>query len=212
MIQVFKFMSKLKIFNTIPLTIPYQAIYNRLGYNKHKTIILDKAKDKIDSKIFEAAQSCILNGCYDIFDIQKNSGETILLSGGHIFESKNICERYKDCVQLAVLFTTSGSEVMQLIEKTIKNERGSDASIFDAAASEITDTAINWLHNYLKNTLLRAAKFVHPFRFSPGYGDFSITHQQKIFNILKLSTFNIQLTESYMLIPEKSVSAICGIK
>ncbi|MDO4618709.1 MAG: vitamin B12 dependent-methionine synthase activation domain-containing protein [Clostridia bacterium] len=49
-------------------------------------------------------------------------------------------------------------------------------------------------------------------RFSPGYGDWDICDQQKIINLLDATKkIGITLTESMMMIPTKSVTAVMGI-
>ncbi len=48
-------------------------------------------------------------------------------------------------------------------------------------------------------------------RFSPGYGDFSLEAQREIFRILKPERIGLSLTESLMMTPTKSVTAVFGI-
>ncbi len=49
-------------------------------------------------------------------------------------------------------------------------------------------------------------------RFSPGYGDFDLANQRIFYSLLELDKLDIQLTESCILIPEKSVIAMTGVK
>ncbi len=49
-------------------------------------------------------------------------------------------------------------------------------------------------------------------RLSPGYGDWPVTDQKKIFNLLNPERrIGVVLTESYIMIPEKSTSGIMGL-
>ncbi|MBR4376039.1 MAG: methionine synthase, partial [Spirochaetia bacterium] len=48
--------------------------------------------------------------------------------------------------------------------------------------------------------------------FSPGYGDFDLKNQRIFYSLLHLEQFGIHLTESYMLVPEKSVIAMTGVR
>lgn len=49
-------------------------------------------------------------------------------------------------------------------------------------------------------------------RFSPGYGDFDIHHQDDILRMLDTAKkIGLTMTDSYMLTPTKSVTAIIGI-
>lgn len=52
----------------------------------------------------------------------------------------------------------------------------------------------------------------HPFRYSPGYGDFALEEQRTLCALLQLEkTIGVTLTEGLMLRPTKSVTAIIGI-
>ena len=50
-------------------------------------------------------------------------------------------------------------------------------------------------------------------RFSPGYGDLALEHQREVLTLLDAQrTVGITLTDTYLMVPTKSVSAIVGIK
>jgi len=50
-------------------------------------------------------------------------------------------------------------------------------------------------------------------RFSPGYGDFPIWHQKALLSLLSAAqTVGVSATKSYMLVPQKSVTAVIGQK
>jgi len=49
-------------------------------------------------------------------------------------------------------------------------------------------------------------------RFSPGYGDLSLENQKLFFKALELEKMGMKLTESLMMFPEKSVTAIAGVE
>jgi len=47
--------------------------------------------------------------------------------------------------------------------------------------------------------------------FSPGSADWDISQQKNIFQIIPVDKIGVKLTESYMMIPQKSLSWIIGI-
>ena len=47
--------------------------------------------------------------------------------------------------------------------------------------------------------------------FSPGSGDWDISQQKNIFQIISVDKIGVKLTESYMMVPQKSLSWIIGI-
>jgi len=65
--------------------------------------------------------------------------------------------------------------------------------------------------NYYNRQLARENKRLTEKRISCGYADFAIENQKKIYFLLKLDKIGINITEKFMLIPEKSATAALGI-
>ena len=53
--------------------------------------------------------------------------------------------------------------------------------------------------------------YMMKWRFSPGYGDWPIQQQPEILELAKGSVIGVSLTESLMLMPRKSITAIIGL-
>ena len=69
----------------------------------------------------------------------------------------------------------------------------------------------NFLCEKLETEFKNKGFFLRP-RFSPGYGDFEISYQRKIFDFLNCSKhIGVSLTESLIMTPSKSVSGVIGI-
>ena len=67
------------------------------------------------------------------------------------------------------------------------------------------------LQEMLRETAEREGKFITS-RFSPGYGDLPLTVQRNFLTILDTSRkIGLTVTESFLMVPSKSVSAIIGI-
>ena len=65
--------------------------------------------------------------------------------------------------------------------------------------------------NEIAESLRKEQLYLRP-RFSPGYGDYSILHQDDILRMLDAAkTIGLTMTESYMLTPTKSVTAVIGV-
>ena len=75
----------------------------------------------------------------------------------------------------------------------------------------MTDATLDWIMSYLRSSLRRENRTILPRRYSAGYGDFLLENQRILFRLLQLDRFGVTLTESCLLIPEKSVTAITGI-
>ena len=103
------------------------------------------------------------------------------------------------------------------IDDTVK-ELGKEGEMFDsyilngigAAAAEMVAEDLN---NYLNNNLTGVSSGLRYQRFSPGYGDWLVNDQEKIFKILKPEKrIGVILNEGHIMLPEKSTSGIMGLK
>ena len=106
---------------------------------------------------------------------------------------------------------TAGNAIMEAIKEKTRHDDLSVAVVYDAAASEMTDAALDWIMDYVNQTLRREGKVLLPRRFSAGYADFSLEHQKTIHEKLQMNKFDVKINPSLILVPEKSVTAIGGI-
>ncbi len=121
-------------------------------------------------------------------------------------ESKNLSKNLCGCQKAYVFCATLGIEVDRLIQRYAKIEP-SKSVVLNSVASALIEEFCDYINNLLKE------KSVLCPRFSAGYGDFSITHQKKILDALDASKkLGVSLTESYMMTPTKTVTAVVGIK
>ena len=86
-----------------------------------------------------------------------------------------------------------------------------EAAIFDAVGSECADLAIGLLQKLAAAELRRYGLYISQQRFSAGYGGVELFHQQEIFQQLELETLGIHLTETFIMQPEKSVTAFAFV-
>jgi cobalamin-dependent methionine synthase I len=107
---------------------------------------------------------------------------------------------------------TAGPGIIDAIEKDIADSNVTHGIVLDAAASETVDASLDWIMNYFNRTLLRENRRLLRKRYSAGYGDLPLETQKTMYLLLKLDRIGVQITESCILVPEKSVTAITGIR
>jgi hypothetical protein len=110
-----------------------------------------------------------------------------------------------------ILFSiTCGDKVETLSKHLMKNENGLEGLIVDLIGSELAESITGYLHNYIEEKLAGTG-FGVTNRFSPGYCNWPVSDQQKLFSLLKGNNCGIELTPSSLMLPIKSVSGIFGI-
>lgn len=133
----------------------------------------------------------------------KTNGDSCDLGFGEI-TSHSLRRNLEGCNQAYVFAATLGFAADRLLkaaalQSTLKH------FVTDALAS----TAIEALCDYAQAALPLPTK---P-RFSAGYGDFALEHQQQLLNFINAQKeLGIVLSKSCLMTPTKSVTAIIGIK
>jgi len=203
---------KLMSFASIPVLPSVDNIYRTLGYSTHKTIISDVLQKDLNKYIEEARGIIELKGVCLRVDVSKITNREISLEGNIIFKSVDLVTFLKESVQVLLSGATAGQKIMDSIAKKTAEKDLTRAVVYNAVAGEMVDDALTWISQYRHQHIRRENLALDTRRFSAGYGDFDIEYQKIFWECLKLKELGVALTENYFLIPEKSVTAISGIR
>ena len=165
----------------------------------------DNLKKQIDiciERINKAAKPKFITKEYNLLVEGEVPGELEFLTGNDI--KKHI----EGCSKLILFAATLGADVEKAIRiASIKNV--SDSVIMDSCASTLMEAVCDTIDSKLR--LENGDKFF-TFRFSPGYGDLPISVQKKFSILLDTSRkIGINVSDSGIMIPRKSVTAIIGV-
>ncbi|MFA6568438.1 MAG: hypothetical protein WCS96_09520 [Victivallales bacterium] len=191
---------------------PRKEILARLKYNVHKTKFNEKSIALFEKALSFAVSLCECGGVYRFLDIMEKSDSKVVLSGGIVFESANLARLLKNSSRAVMMASTVGAEITVETNILIGKNRASEAIIVDAAASEMADEVMNKINLICANLAKKEGFKLTRMRFSPGYGDLSLENQKLFFKALELEEMGLKLSESLMIIPEKSVTAIAGLE
>ena len=84
------------------------------------------------------------------------------------------------------------------------------AVLLDAAATAAVEQVADAMEKTMRPAALRQG-YTMRWRYSPGYGDWPLTEQPHLIRLSKAEEIGIHLTESLMLWPRKSITAIIGL-
>ena len=195
----------------IRIETPAADILRRLGFRRRLTRLPAGQRRLVEGLVSEAAGSIALKGVSLILRIAANDGRRVTLEGGVEFESASLAGFLRACPQALLMGATAGAGIMEAIAAATQAQEMTRAVVFDAVASEMTDDALGWLMAYHAGILRRRGGALMARRYSAGYGDFPLENQRSFYRLLRLERIGITLTESCILTPEKSVTAICGV-
>lgn len=125
-------------------------------------------------------------------------------------ESKSLLRNLSGCSRVLVMAVTLGLEADRLL---VRYGRLSVAKavVMQAAAAAMTEACCNELCGRWREEYEERGLYLRP-RFSPGYGDFSLSCQQGILDGLEASKrLGIKLTAGGLMVPSKSVTAVIGV-
>jgi len=113
--------------------------------------------------------------------------------------------------QVIVLAVTIGEALETEISKHFSTGGYTAALLLDAAGTAAVeaaaDKAASIISQHAQTQGLRAI-----WRFSPGYGDWNITVQPQIHMLAQGAEIGIEVTDSCMLTPRKSITALIGLE
>lgn len=142
---------------------------------------------------------------YGIFDCTVTNDTLII--GEMQFRSARLAENLKGCKKVAVLAATVGTEGDRLL-RTYANE-GAKLVIMQAVLASKIEEVCDEVQNRIETDLGVKTRS----RYSPGYFDLDISEQAKIFSLLEITKrCGITLTNTFQMIPTKSVTAFAGIE
>ncbi len=195
----------------ITVSIPTAKIYQRLGFKKATARLSHKAKKETDFHIETALSLILLSGSFLHLKVIENDGQKISLDFDVTFSSEKLSRFLHGCPEVVLMGATAGNDIMDAIrEKTTQGDLQA-AVVYDATASEMADAALDWIMDYINQFIRREGKTLLPRRFSAGYADFDLFNQKIIHQLLGLEKLGVRLTDNYILLPEKSVTAVSGI-
>ncbi|NQT23354.1 MAG: methionine synthase [Candidatus Omnitrophica bacterium] len=201
---------KVQFFESINIETPRERIYARLGYKKGITKLSAERRKEVNSSIEDALSLIRLKGAGVRIPIKKINLSNVVFSTGNSFKSSIVASLLKDSPEALFMGATAGAEVIEFIREH-KDSDLTSAVIYDAVASEVTDVSLGWIIDYFNTQLRREKKKLTKRRVSCGYGDFPMEYQKMIYEILQLDCLGVRITESFFLVPEKSVTAVSGV-
>lgn len=126
-------------------------------------------------------------------------------------DSRDLEKCLTGCDQVLLFAATLGLEVDRMIQRC----RGGDmtrALLAQALGAERIEALCDTFCSELSELLQKESRESTP-RFSPGYGDLSLTAQRDLFQLLDCTRkIGISLQDSCIMMPSKSVTAIVGIR
>lgn len=184
----------------------YAEICRYLGYRTEQPD--EQVKEIILDCMDELEQHATPRSIYK-WEACKREEDTIYIEEKP-FVSRNLAKHLQGCEQVILFAATIGISIDRLIQRVSQIDMGR-AVVLQACAAAQIEAYCDQCQAELSEQAREKELYLRP-RFSPGYGDLSISYQQTLLTWLDCSKrIGLTLTDGYMLVPTKSVTALIGV-
>ena len=186
------------------------TIIECMGYNSesNQELVLKNTEELI----IESEKYAEAVGGYKLFEensIEIDSGKMLLKNTSFQLD-KIIDKQLRKCNSIAFIAATLGKKYDQWINQYFKNGDPFQGYIADTIGSELVENAADYIEKLVEEEIEKLDLNCTN-RYSPGYCGWHVSEQHKFFSFLPANFCGIELSESALMNPVKSVSAIIGI-
>lgn len=166
--------------------------------DKRLLSLIDECCDEVNKCVKPKTLHRIFDVCID--------GDVVTVGDEH-FVSSRLADNLRGCKRVCIFGATLGTECDRLL-RTYSRTDITRATVLQACLASRIEEACDSLEE-----TLRAEGMVLRERYSPGYFDLNIKENRKIFELLQLTKrIGITITDTYQMVPTKSVTAFIGIE
>jgi len=175
--------------NQFKINIEDKRIRVRLGYKVKTGEINSSVKNYIKEFKTDLADLIRPRAVYAILDYKETNKHPV----------------FKDAEKIAFCLCTIGPELEKRSARLMEEGEILKGYILDAFGSEAAEDTARQSDRIIAQKA-RELNLWPSKRFSPGYGIWKLKEQKYVFDVLPSDKIGVQLTDTYMMIPRKSVS------
>jgi hypothetical protein len=196
--------------NFSDLTISKSEIAYTLGYTDG---MIPPDFDEMLAEVLSGLPTrCEIKAGYRVIPISFIKGDNKKIKSSNlIFETDKIVTSQLKNSENAILFLCSiGDKMENWAKEYIRDGDPTLAFFIDTVASTCVESVVDLLHDHIKEKFKSTGMFVTN-RYSPGYCNWHVSEQHKLFSQLPERFCGVTLTDSSLMMPIKSISGIIGV-
>ena len=134
----------------------------------------------------------------------------VSLIDGTVWRSPKLAKAFNSCKRAVVYAGTIGSRIEKEVRKLTECNRLSEAYIVESLGSVAVENMIEQFHSQYGSYLKLSRKGI-TLPFSPGYCDWNVEEQKKLFSSVAADEIGITLNTGGLMTPRKSISGVFGV-
>lgn len=181
-----------------------------MGFDEY--IIPEPFPELIETALNHAQSICNIRGGFKVFDENEiNTEKNTLKIGEYVFNpSKIVITQFKNASSFSLFICTAGKEITEYAKELSLQGDPMLSFVFDVIGSVAVEKATDKIQKSLEVECQKLGLNISD-RFSPGYCEWSVSEQQKLFALMPENFCGVSLSESSLMSPIKSVSGIIAI-
>lgn len=166
----------------------------------------------VSQAVQEAEMLCDIRGTFRFSEKSEFAADNSkVIVDGIAFEiGKTVAKEFRNSENFALFICTAGPGISHRSQELLTGENPVLGYVFDVLGSMIVEAATDQLQLEIKRMALSEGLLITN-RYSPGYCNWSVADQHKLFSFFPENCCGIGLTDSSLMYPIKSVSGIIGV-
>ncbi len=138
----------------------------------------------------------------------------VKLTSGLILKSHKMSSVMSSAEQLVLFVATIGKKIDKKVDQLMDQGKIANAYTCDVLGSGAAESVAERFQADFGLRLSQQTRFGYTaagIRFSPGYCDWSVTEQDKLFSLVDAGAIDVTLSKTSLMTPRKSISAVFGL-
>ncbi|MBM7855460.1 hypothetical protein JOC37_001855 [Desulfohalotomaculum tongense] len=190
--------------------IDKNEVLRYLGYKPGQTNLSSSMLEKVDYYISLGITLLEPDSTYRIFNrVKINAAGVELPEADLVLPGRNIVSHLQHCGKVCIVAATIGPRLEHKVTELFNRGEYAGSTILDAVGSDAVEKVADQLQEKLK-ALAAKQGYRITWRFCSGYGDLPLSTNQKLAAAVDAGRIGITVTETCMLLPQKSIIGIVG--
>jgi hypothetical protein len=190
------------------IEIDKQQLLHSIGYDNSApparvTALVDDYLENI-SELIDPSFSYVTKDLFMVW------GSAIVIEGPAVFESEIVSRLLERCDKVAIFIVTLGSYLEEMVQSLAQDKLVLQASVLDAVGSAAVEVLAESVRDSIRRSVSTDGLSVSRY-FGPGHCDWDLSQQEVVFRALDENHSGVQLTDGYLMLPQKSATGIIGI-
>lgn len=197
-----------RVIDPLPIQVSRPLVLLRLGYRQAGQVPPRTAR-LLDEVISQSEPLLAPRAVCAAFDVIASDEGGITIGGSLRSASRSLFERLEGCRRAVLFAATIGPALEEWVRSLDAAGEMSRALLADAYASSAA-IALGMAMEGVAEGVFQDLRLEATRRYAPGYGDWELSCQEPLLDLVGAPRIGIRLTEGFLMIPAKSISGVIG--